>query len=140
MIVLDAPINNYILTFGYGNRKSYDVFLDYLQSFHVMCVVDVRSSPRAWSRKWYGEQIQNLCISQSIKYLSKTALGNTSGKANWIPPNQEEADIALLEIAELGQVGNILLLCAEMDSRRCHRVDVANRLGTLLSATIKHLE
>lgn len=140
MSVSDETNNKYILTFGYGNRKNYDVFLDYLQSFNVMCVVDVRSSPRAWSRKWYGEQIQNFCISQSIKYLSKTALGNTSGKANWIPPNQEEAEAALLEITELAQMGNILLLCAEMDSRRCHRVDVANRLGTLLCSPVKHLK
>ncbi len=140
MIVPNEANNKYILTFGYGNRKNYDVFLDYLQSFNVMCVVDVRSSPRAWSRKWYREQIQSFCLSQSIKYLSKTALGNTSGKANWIPPNQEEAEAALIETAELGKIGNILLLCAEMDSSRCHRVDVANRLATLLCAPVKHLE
>ena len=140
MIVPNEANNKYILTFGYGNRKNYEMFLDYLQIFNVMCVVDVRERPRAWSRKWYGEQIQNFCISQNIKYLSKTALGNTSGKANWIPPNQEEAEAALLEVTELAQRGNILLLCAEMDSRRCHRVDVANRLGELLSTPVKHLE
>jgi hypothetical protein len=102
--------------------------------------VDVRERPRAWSRKWYGEKIQEFCNSNNVQYLSKTALGNTSGKANWIPPNQEEAEAALLEVTELAQMGNILLLCAEMDSRRCHRVDVANRLGELLSTTVKHLE
>jgi hypothetical protein len=139
MSVSDKAKNNYILTFGYGNRKNYDVFLDYLQSFDVICVVDVRISPRAWSRKWYKEQVQNFCSSQSIKYVSQTALGNTSGKEKWIPPNQAEAEAALIEIAELGKIGNILLLCAEMDSSRCHRVDVANHLGKLLSTPVKHL-
>jgi uncharacterized protein (DUF488 family) len=140
MSVSNEAKNKYILTFGYGNRKNYDVFLDYLQTFNVICVVDVRISPRAWSRRWYREQIQNFCISHSIKYISKTSLGNTSGKENWIPPNPEEAEAALIEIAELARRGNILLLCAEMNSHRCHRVDVANHLGKLLSTPVKHLE
>ena len=101
--------------------------------------MDVRISPRAWSRKWYREQIQSFCSSQSIKYVSQTALGNTSGSYNWIPPNQAEADAALMEIA-LAKIGNILLLCAEMDSRRCDRVDVANCLSKLLSTPVKHLK
>lgn len=140
MSISDKPKNQYILTFGYGNRKNYDVFLDYLQGFDIRCVVDVRINPRAWSRKWYKEQIQNICISQGVKYISKTSLGNTSGNENWIPPNQEEAEVALLEIAELARIGNILLICAEMNPHRCHRVDVANRLGKLLSTPVKHLE
>ena len=53
----DISKNRCILTFGYGNRKNYDLFLDYLQNFDVEYVVDVRMSPRAWSRRWYGEPI-----------------------------------------------------------------------------------
>jgi hypothetical protein len=70
----------------------------------------------------------------------KTALGNTSGKENWIRPNQGQAEAALLEIAELARMGNILLLCTEMNPHKCHRIDVANRLGKLLSTPVKHLE
>lgn len=138
--IKDRAKHEFILTFGYGNRKNYDVFLDYLQGFQVEFVIDVRERPRAWTRKWYGEQIKDFCNSNNIQYFSKTALGNTSGKENWIPPNQEEAEAALIEIADLAKMGNILLLCAEMDSRRCHRLEVANRLGTLLSTPVKHLE
>jgi uncharacterized protein (DUF488 family) len=140
MNLSDQAKNKYIFTFGYGNRKNYDVFLDYLRSFEVICVVDVRICPRAWSRRWYSEQLQSFCREQNIKYISKTALGNTSGKENWIPPNQEEAEAALIEIAKLAEMGNILLLCAEMNPHRCHRIDVANRLGKLLSTPVKHLE
>lgn len=129
-----------ILTFGYGNRKNYEVFQDYLQNYDVKCVVDVRESPRAWSRRWYGDRIQSLCNSNNIKYISKTALGNISGKANWIPPNQEEAEQALSEVAEIARKGTILLLCAEMNHERCHRTEVANHLEELVSIPVKHLE
>jgi len=83
--------NRYILTFGYGNRKNYDVFSDYLEKFHIEYVVDVRAVPRAWSRQWYGEKISDFCQKNNIKYISKTALGNTSGNKNWIPANQQAA-------------------------------------------------
>lgn len=140
MKVLDFPPEPYILTFGYGNRKNYDRFLAYLQEFDVKWVVDVRISPRAWSRKWYGTQLENLCIFKNIQYISKTSLGNISGKENWVPPNIEQAEEALSEIAELAKMGTILLLCAEMKPCRCHRVDVANQLGKLVSRPVKHLE
>jgi uncharacterized protein (DUF488 family) len=139
MSAADEPKNKYILTFGYGNRKNYDIFLDHLQSFDVKCVVDVRISPRAWSRKWYGDRLQSLCSSKSIKYISKPSLGNTSGKENWIPPNQEEADAALQEIAEIAQNGNVVLLCAEINPHRCHRKEVADCLRKLISLPVKHL-
>ncbi|NEP44869.1 MAG: DUF488 domain-containing protein [Okeania sp. SIO2G4] len=132
--------NKYILTFGYGNRKDYTEFLEYLQNFDVKCVIDVRKSPRAWSRKWYGDKIENLCHSKNIQYISKVSLGNTSGKANWVSPTPEKVDADLSEIAEIVTQGNILLLCAELDPARCHRVEVANCLNKLISAQVKHLK
>ncbi|MEH2116223.1 DUF488 domain-containing protein [Nostoc sp.] len=140
MTVKDIAKTRCILTFGYGNRKDYDAFLEYLQKFDVECVIDVRMVPRAWSRKWYGDKIKLFCELNNIEYISKTALGNTSGKENWIPGNQEEADIALHEIAKIAQTVNVLLLCAEMNPNRCHRKEVAHCLGNLVSMPVKHLE
>lgn len=140
MNVSDITQGKYILTFGYGNRKNYDLFLEYLQTFDVKCVIDVRISPRAWSRRWYGDQIKNLCLSKNIQYFSTTSLGNTSGKENWIPPNKEEAVASLHKVAEMARMGTVLLLCAEMNPHRCHRVDVANCLGKLVSLPVQHLE
>ncbi len=91
--------NKLILTFGYGNRKNYDIFLEYLNKYQVNFVIDVRMTPRAWSRKWYGNKLQEVCEAHNVKYISKTALGNTSGQQNWIPPDREAADIALGEVA-----------------------------------------
>lgn len=129
-----------ILTFGYGNRKDYDAFLGYLKEFNVACVIDVRLSPRAWSRKWYGNAIEKLCTSIDIQYLSKISLGNLSGCNHWVPPENKEAEQTLSEVAEMLETGNILILCAEMDSSKCHRVEVASKLQELTSALVKHLK
>ncbi len=140
MVYQSEEIKTYILTFGYGNRKNYDEFLNYLELFHVNCVVDVRLSPRAWSRKWYGEEIEKICNSRNVKYISKISLGNISGNNNWIPPDSEEATKALKEISEIAQSKTTLLLCAEMRSSQCHRVDVADQLHELTDTPVKHLE
>jgi uncharacterized protein (DUF488 family) len=128
-----------IFTFGYGNRKTYDALETYLTDYEIKWVVDLRKSPRAWSQKWYGKQLQKLCESLKIGYVSKTSLGNISGKANWIPPNAEAAEEALAEVAEMAREGSILLLCAEMDANRCHRKEVADRLTELVSIPVEHL-
>jgi uncharacterized protein (DUF488 family) len=135
----ENPTNQYILTFGYGNRKDYESFIEYLDKFEVSCVVDVRFTPRAWSRKWYGNQIEKLCISKGINYVSKIYLGNTSGNANWIPPDKQEANKSLVEVAEIANQGTVLLLCAEKDWHRCHRVEVAKELEKLVQVPVKHL-
>jgi uncharacterized protein (DUF488 family) len=140
MNIKNTPEKNYILTFGYGNRKDYDLFVEYLKCFNVNCVVDVRLTPRAWSRKWYGAQLDKFCTSINIEYISEPALGNTSGNQNWVPPDLEGAKKALLEISNIVKLGTILLLCCEKDFRRCHRVDVAKELQQLTKVPIKNLD
>lgn len=140
MFNLIIPKKNFVLTFGYGNRKDYDVFLDYLEKFNVAYVIDVRLSPRAWSRKWYGDTIEKLCISKNICYMSRKTLGNISGNSHWVPLSQQEAEQTLSEVADMLESGSVLLLCAEMDSSRCHRVEVASRLQKLTNASVQHLK
>jgi uncharacterized protein (DUF488 family) len=137
---LATPGEKIILTFGYGNRKDYDVFLDYLKEFNVNCVIDVRLSPRAWSRKWYADALEKLCTSRNVQYISKASLGNLSGCNHWIPPENKEAEQTLSEVAGMIETMNVLLLCAEMDSSRCHRSEVASKLQDLTSASVKHLK
>ena len=129
-----------IFTFGYGNRKDYDVFLKYVDEFKIDCIVDIRLSPKAWTRKWYGDAIEKLCNSNHIEYLAKASLGNTSGRSNWIPPEQAAADQTLAELVDILDTKNVLLLCAELDSSRCHRVDVANKLQELTNTSVVHLK
>ncbi|MBE9185029.1 DUF488 domain-containing protein [Microcoleus sp. LEGE 07076] len=131
--------NEYIFTFGYGNRQNYDLFLAYIQNNNIKYVIDVRKNPRAWTRRWYGDKIQEFCLSKNIQYISKIDLGNTSGTQKWIPPNQKKAKAALREVAEITQQGTVLLLCAEMNPEKCHRVDVAEKLAKLVSLPVRHL-
>ena len=128
-----------ILTFGYGNRRNYEKFINYLQSYGVEYVVDVRLKPRAWSRKWYGEEIKNLCVSKNINYISEPSLGNTSGKANWVPVDEKSAEVALSEVANLARSGTVLLLCAELDYQRCHRTEIADKLAKIVALPVEHL-
>lgn len=128
-----------ILTFGYGNRQNYDQFFSYLSEFNVDCIVDVRLSPKAWNRKWWGDQIRGICISKEIFYVSDPSLGNTSRKKEWISPNQEKAEMTLQKISKDFKGKTLLLLCAELDSCRCHRTEVAERLCELSCGEIIHL-
>jgi uncharacterized protein (DUF488 family) len=128
-----------ILTFGYGNRKDYDLFLKYIDEFKIAYVVDVRLSPKAWTRKWYGDAIEKICQSVNTQYLAKPTLGNTSGRSNWIPPEPTAAAETLSELAKILDSGNVLLLCAELDHLRCHRVGVAEELEKLTNVAVKHL-
>jgi uncharacterized protein (DUF488 family) len=139
MSKLTTATKSSILTFGYGNRKDYDVFLDYIKKFNVTCVIDVRLSPRAWSRRWYGEAIENFCTSIGVQYIAKASLGNLSGSSHWVPPNKDEADQTLLEVTEMLKTHTILLICAELDFSRCHRVDIALELQALSGASVQHL-
>ena len=131
--------SNYILTFGYGNRKDYQEFIEYLEQYKVSCVIDVRIRPRAWSRKWYGDGVEKLCLSKGIRYISKSALGNTSGNAKWEPPDKQEAQKSLQEVAKIAFDGTVLLMCAEKDWQRCHRTEVANELEKLVHFPVQHL-
>ncbi|ACB53137.1 hypothetical protein cce_3789 [Crocosphaera subtropica ATCC 51142] len=131
---------SFILTFGYGNRSNYDTLLNYIKEFKIDFLIDVREKPRAWSRKWYGDQIEKFCHEQGIEYLSETTLGNVSGTSHWVSPDPEKADQVLQDIAQKAKSKTILLLCAEMDYHRCHRVEVAEELKKLTHQPIKHLK
>jgi uncharacterized protein (DUF488 family) len=135
----DLKTDKAILTFGYGNRSNYDDLIAHIENHHVAYVIDVRLKPRAWTRKWYGDRIENLCQSQGIEYKSIADLGNTSGTKEWIPVDHDAANQALKKVAELAESKTVLLLCAEKDFHRCHRTEVAERLQELVNLPINHL-
>ncbi|WP_287659355.1 MULTISPECIES: DUF488 family protein [unclassified Microcystis] len=49
-------------------------------------------------------------------------------------------DEVLQYIAKKAQSKTVLLLCAEMDYHRCHRVEVAEKLQELTHQPINHLQ
>lgn len=128
-----------VFTFGYGNRSNYEKFEDYLSTHEIDLVVDVRLSPRAWTRIWYRDQLKAFCRSRKVRYVSEPRLGNLSGKKDWIPPNQEEADSVVEKLSKMVRKRNVLFLCAELKPERCHRVEVAERVGHLGHQMVTHL-
>jgi hypothetical protein len=130
-----------IFTFGYGNRTSYDDLSKFIDENSIVRVIDVRLRPTAWTRRWHGVEIEKFCQSQDVSYDRETALGNTSGKRDWLPPDEVAAKEAIEKVAELirSDSGSILLLCAELDSKRCHRSEVASRLNKVVGLSVEHL-
>ncbi|MEL7504767.1 MAG: DUF488 domain-containing protein [Cyanobacteria bacterium J06554_6] len=128
-----------ILTFGYGNRKDYSELKEAISSFNVGLLVDVRLKPRAWTRRWWGDQISAFCEASGIDYASEPSLGNVSGKAEWIPPDKDAAKRSLERLSERASDQTILLLCAELDHNRCHRTQVADELNLLVNGKVRHV-
>ncbi|MEO0737114.1 MAG: DUF488 domain-containing protein [Cyanobacteria bacterium J06649_12] len=128
-----------VITFGYGNRKDYSVLEEVFDDFGVDILIDVRLKPRAWTRKWWGDQVKVFCEASNVKYMSLPALGNISGKAEWIPPNIEEAERSLEMVKLQAKSKTVLLMCAELDYKRCHRTEIAQRLSNSLDKEIHHV-
>ncbi|MDX2271029.1 MAG: DUF488 domain-containing protein [Cyanobacteriota bacterium] len=128
-----------IFTFGYGNRTSYSQLGSYFLQYDLKYLIDVRLSPKAWSRIWYRDEVENFCKSIGVKYISATALGNTTKTNKWVPPDLKNADLILREISKIVETDNVVLLCAELDPSRCHRVQVANELCMISNASVKNL-
>lgn len=98
-----------IYTFGYGNRTSYDQLSSYFQEHSIGALIDIRKSPKAWTRKWWKDKLEEFCQSCNVQYLSAPELGNISGKANWIPPDKEKLTIKLIAYSKLMRI--MLFFC-----------------------------
>jgi uncharacterized protein (DUF488 family) len=128
-----------LFTFGYGNRSNYVQFEEYLVEHEIDLVVDVRLTPRAWTRTWYGDRIKSFCRLKKVRYVSEPRLGNTSKKKEWIPPSSEDAEDAVKKLSKMALKRNILFLCAELKFERCHRTEVAECVGKLSNKSVIHL-
>lgn len=127
-----------IFTFGYGNRRNYDSLLSAIHENSITHLVDIRLKPSAWTRRWYGTEIAKFCQSINIQYISMPCLGNTSGKPEWIPPDPKAAAEGLQRLSEISKHNSILLLCAELDYRSCHRTAVAESIQKLNNELVHH--
>lgn len=102
-------------------------------------VADVRYSPRAWSAIWNAQGIRKVCEQVGVQYASMPELGNTSGTADWVPPDPDKVVKALQELAKLTELGSVALVCAELNPKSCHRTSVANALASIVKMPVIHL-
>lgn len=128
-----------VYTFGYGNRKNLEPLLEYCQEKGIDILIDVRKTPRGWSTIWSKPYLERHLPNAGIEYLSISALGNTSGKQEWIPEDEFEAQKALKELAILCESKVVVLMCAELDPNQCHRVPVAQKLSKLIGLPVENL-
>ena len=130
---------NTIYTFGYGNRPNYEMLSQYLIEYKIKQLIDVRSNPKGWSRIWWADKLREFCSKNDVLYMSLPALGNTSKTANWVPSDMPLALKTLKGVAFSLQTDSILLMCAELDHKRCHRTEVAEGLSKLSGCSVIHL-
>jgi uncharacterized protein (DUF488 family) len=128
-----------IYTFGYGNRKNLEPLLAYCEEKGIDLLIDVRKSPRGWSTIWSKPYLEKHLPSHGVEYISLDALGNTSGKQDWVPVDEFEAQKALKQVVQLCNSQNVVLMCSELDPDRCHRVMVAERLSKLTGLPVENL-
>jgi len=111
-----------IQTIGYGN-KTPEVFFAELEAMDPDLVVDVRDSPRGWSPAYSKAGLEKRL---GAKYMWLPVCGNATRE---LPPTLNDEAACLDEIRKLMAAhGQIVLFCAEMDERRCHRNYIKKRL------------
>jgi uncharacterized protein (DUF488 family) len=130
---------NTLYTFGYGNRPNYDSLKRYLTEHQIRYLIDVRLKPAGWSRIWHRDSLSEFCQTLGVDYISDQSLGNTSGKADWMPPDWTLAKSSMLAIEAMLKYGPVMLMCAELDYQRCHRTDIAIGINKLIDCPILHL-
>lgn len=128
-----------IFTFGYGNRTNHRQLIKYFNEYKIEYLIDVRLKPYGWSALWHCNQLDTMCQQNGVQYISRKELGNTSGKPEWIPEDRRRASKALNDVAELCEESNIILMCSELDVRKCHRKAVAEKLEIITGKPILHL-
>lgn len=112
-----------ILTIGYGGKKP-DEFFAELDELKPCVLVDVRRDP---FHAFLGVYTQSHLKKRIKRYVWIQELGN---KVKRLPPvlMDEEHGMkrlrAVCKFAEIDGVSRIVLLCAEKDEKRCHRLYV----------------
>jgi len=112
-----------ILTIGYGGKKP-DEFFAELDKLKPCVLVDVRRDP---FHAFLGVYTQTHLKKRIKRYVWIQELGN---KVKRLPPVliDEEHGMkrlrAVCKFAEIEGVSRIVLLCAEKDEKRCHRLYV----------------
>jgi uncharacterized protein (DUF488 family) len=143
MALIEKPpmiaLGKKIYTFGYGNRKNLDPLIAYCEEKGIDVLVDVRRSPRGWSTIWSKPYLEKQLPDKGIEYLPLAALGNTSGTEEWVPEDELDALKALRELSTLCEAKVVVLMCAELDPRQCHRVAIAKKLSKIVGIPTENL-
>jgi uncharacterized protein (DUF488 family) len=117
-----------LVTIGYGGKKPNDFFLE-LEELAPDYIVDVREKPqRAYLGCYTKAHFEKKFHDQ---YIWIKELGN---KTRSLPPILVNEEAGMKKLQDLCQdEKTIVLLCAEKDEKRCHRLYVKEKMIDILN-------
>ena len=141
-----------LYTIGYEKARLADV-VGALSAAEIAALIDVRDRPISRRPGFSKRQLAAAVEEAGIDYVGLRALGTppegrAAGRARqwdrfWgIVENRlasAEAELGLLQAAEIAQQRPACLLCYEADWRQCHRRRVAEILAERHGFTLRHL-
>jgi hypothetical protein len=137
--------NLVVYSWGYGRDRTFEDLLAALPEDRWgpwrIPIIDVRRSRASRNPHW---SCRNGSYPPEWKiYVWLNHLGNAqeAKRGEWLPAHGPNLMIEHLLIAEgwLRKTGAVVLVCAERDHRRCHRVQVAEALAARTGAKVAHL-
>jgi uncharacterized protein (DUF488 family) len=129
----DKETSPQIFSVGYG-RRPFKEFRKILSEHKIELIIDVRSNPNT---ELYGKEF----LIEHFNYLSLPALGGLNHHQGHYKEWLNQAGVAegLKDIIEWSKKGRVVLLCAELDHRNCHRFYFCSRALKELGQEVQHL-
>ena len=112
-----------ISTIGYGGKSPREFFNE-LEALDPEIVIDVRANPfkaflNVYTKPYLEDRLKN-------RYIWIEELGNQTRS---LPPTLIDEEVGLRKVRELMSNNHrIVLLCAEKDESKCHRIYIKSRL------------
>jgi uncharacterized protein (DUF488 family) len=117
-------------TIGYGGLAGANHLIARLTEINAELVVDVRLKPYCgWNKDFCGSALKNKLSIAGVDYFWTADLGNLTRDVQNIKLSNEAQGIEkVLYLVNTHNYGTVVLLCAEADEKRCHRLYIKNRL------------
>ena len=116
-----------LLTIGYGGKKPSDFFSE-LEELNPDVIVDVRENP---NKAYLGCYTKAHFEKRLGQYIWIEELGN---KTRSLPPKLVNEEKGMKKLQNLCHDENtVVLLCAEKDEKRCHRLYVKEKMINILN-------
>lgn len=125
-------------TIGYGGLGGANHLVKMLKEMNAELVVDVRLKPWCgWNKDFCGQALKNKLSGADIDYFWTEDLGNLTRNVQNIKLSNEAQGIEkVLSLVNTHNYGTVVLLCAEADEKRCHRLYIKNRLVEAITPTM----
>ncbi|MFZ2410068.1 MAG: DUF488 domain-containing protein [Candidatus Methanoperedens sp.] len=118
-------------TVGYGGLSGANHLIAILKETNAELVVDVRLKPYCgWNKDFCGHALKDKLSGAGIDYFWTDDLGNiTRDVRNIKLVNEKRGLEKVLALVKTYSYGTVVLLCAEADEKRCHRLYLKNKLA-----------